>query len=100
MVPCQKILLVEIIGCSIDSNGLAIAPRLRQLQLQIEFDKLSSCGVELIGGHVALIDKGKGMRADFPIHVPCGLIGAEIAAECEDREQVSLHGLIQLRIRA
>ena len=49
---------------------------------------------------MTLIDKRQRVRTDQAIHVTRRLVGTQIAAQCENREQIPFHGPIQLGVRA
>ncbi len=90
----------EVVLRAVGRDRLAIAPMLGQVETQVQFNQLALCGLEFVETDMPAVDERQHVRGHVRVEVSSSLSRPEIAAHRENRQQVALRGLTNLRIAA
>jgi hypothetical protein len=94
----KQVVVVKIALGAIGSHCLAIAPVLGQIEPEVQFDQLARRGFEPLEAHVPSVCERQHMRRHSGVEMACGLGWTQIATHRENRYQVPLGRLADLRI--
>src|ERR671932_786834 len=94
----EQAVLGEFVLGAVGCSGATAAPDLRQIAAVVGIDKVLYRGLELSDADVAAVGKRQLVRSRQALHVASCLSWAQIAAVREDREDVALDRIGELRL--